>query len=398
MAKEFKFPDVGEGITEGEIVKWHVSEGDRVKEDDVIAEIETDKAVVELPSPYSGVVLKIHFKEGDIVKVGESLVTIGEKGEAVEKPEGKAEEKLRAVAVVGELEEAPEEGEILATPAVRKLAKELGVDLAGVKGTGRGGRITREDVERAAKPRAPKVKVTRKYDMYGHIKRVPIRSVRRATAKKMTQAWEKIPHVTHMDEADITHLFEVRAKYKKMAEERGLKLTFLPFIVKAVTLALKEHPYLNATMDEETNEIILKHYYNIGIAVDTGEGLVVPVIKGCDEKSVLEIAKEIEVLAEKTRTRKIDLMDLKGGTFTITNIGAIGGTFATPIINYPEVAILGTGKIYEKPIVKDGEIVIRKVLPLSLSFDHRVIDGAEAARFMNDVMRRLSDPDILIIE
>ncbi|MFQ5816075.1 MAG: dihydrolipoamide acetyltransferase family protein [Candidatus Hydrothermarchaeaceae archaeon] len=405
MTKEFKFPDVGEGITEGEIVKWHVKEGDRIKEDEVFAEVETDKAVVEVPSPYSGVVLKLHGEEGDIINVGETIITVGEDGEAVEeKPGEKPPEKPPSkVAVVGELEEAPEEEEerpeILATPAVRKLAQEIKVDLSKVKGTGKKGRITKEDVEKAAAgEKKVEVKVTRKYDMFGHIKRVPMRGIRRATAKKMTEAWEKAPMVTHMDEADITHLVEVRGKYKKQAEEKGVKLTFLPFIVKAVVSALKEHPYLGSMIDEETNEIVLKEYYNIGIAVDTEEGLIVPVVKGCDQKSILQIAEEIENLVNKARERKIDLMDLKGGTFTITNIGVIGGTYATPILNFPEVAILGVGKIRDAPVVKDGEIVVRKNLSLSLTFDHRVVDGAEAARFMNDVIKRLADPDLLIVE
>jgi pyruvate dehydrogenase E2 component (dihydrolipoamide acetyltransferase) len=403
MAKEFKFPDVGEGITEGEIVKWLVKEGDTIKEDDVFAEVETDKAVIEIPSPFSGIVLKLHGKEGDIVKVGETLITVGEKGEViVEKPEEKPPEKppkKETVAVVGELEEAPEEEvEILATPAVRKLAQELKVDLSKVKGTGKGGRITREDVEKAASEKKVEVKVTRKYDMFGHIKRVPIRGIRRATAKKMAEAWAKAPMVSHMDEADITHLVEVREKYKKQAEEKGIKLTFLPFIVKAVVASLKEHPYLNSMIDEETSEIVLKEYYNIGIATDTEGGLMVPVVKGCDQKSILQIAGEIERLVNLARDRKIDLMDLKGGTFTITNIGVIGGTYATPILNFPEVAILGVGKIREVPLVKDGEVIVRKVLSLSLTFDHRVVDGAEAARFMNDVIKRLADPDLLIVE
>jgi len=407
MAKEFKFPDVGEGITEGEIVKWHVKEGDAVKEDDVIAEVETDKAVIEIPSPYSGTILKLYGKEGDIINVGDTLITVGEKGEATgEKPAEKPTEKLPEKepakhAVVGELEEAPDEEkpEILATPAVRKLAKDLKVDLSTVIGTGKGGRITKEDVEKASSgEKKPEIKVTRKYDMFGHIKRIPMRGVRRATARKMAEAWEKAPMVTHMDEVEIDHLVEVRSNHKKDAEEKGVKLTYLPFIVKALVAALKEHPYLNSMIDEETGDIVLKEYYNMGIAVDTEEGLMVPVVKGCDQKSILQIAQEIDSLVAKTRERKVDLMDLKGGTFTITNIGVIGGTYATPILNFPEVAILGIGKIRDTPVVKDGEIVVRKNLSLSLTFDHRVVDGAEAARFMNDVIRRLADPDLLIVE
>ncbi len=407
MAKEFKFPDVGEGITEGEIVKWHVKEGDSVKEDDVIAEIETDKAVIEVPTPYTGIVLKLHGKESDIINVGDTLITVGEKGESLEgkpteKPVEKPPEKEPSkTAVVGELEEAPdeEEPEILATPAVRKLAKELKVDLSKLKGTGKRGRITKEDVEKASSgEKKVEIKVTRKYDMFGHVKRVPMRGIRRATAKKMAEAWEKASMVTHMDELEIDHLVEVRGKYKKEAEEKGIKLTYLPFIVKAVVAALKEHPYINSMIDEETDDIVLKEYYNIGIAVDTQEGLMVPVVKGCDQKSILQIAQEIDALVKKTRERKVDLMDLKGGTFTITNIGVIGGTYATPILNFPEVAILGVGKIRDAPVVKDGEIVVRKNLSLSLTFDHRVVDGAEAARFTNDVIRRLADPDLLIVE
>ncbi|MFX0163050.1 MAG: dihydrolipoamide acetyltransferase family protein [Candidatus Hodarchaeota archaeon] len=421
MVNEFKFPDVGEGIEEGEVKNWLIKEGENVKEDQALVEVETDKAVVELPSPYSGTVAKLHFKEGDIVKVGEVLITIAEPGEEVKVPEMKP----AAVAVVGELEEAPPEEEvkvekpavetkvvkptekkILATPAVRKLAKDLGVDLALVEGTGPEGRITKEDVEAfSKKPKVEKpvaVKITRKagltYDMYGHIQRVPFKGIRRATAKKMTESWAKVPHVTHADEADVTELVKIRQKEKANALEKGIKLTYLPFIVKAVIAALKEHPYVNSTIDEETQEIVLKQYYNIGIAVDTEEGLMVPVVKIADKKSLLKIAEEIQNLAELAATRKIDLADLKGGTFTITNIGVIGGTYATPIVNYPEAAILGVGKIHDKPVVKDGEIVIRKILGLSLSFNHNIFDGAEAARFMNDVIKYLEDPYWMLIE
>ncbi|MFB0544554.1 MAG: dihydrolipoamide acetyltransferase family protein [Asgard group archaeon] len=421
MVNEFKFPDVGEGIEEGEVKNWLIKEGDNVKEDQALVEVETDKAVVELPSPYSGTVAKLHFNEGDIVKVGEVLITIAEPGEEVKIPE----KKPAAVAVVGELEEAPPEEEvkvekpaveakvaeipekkILATPAVRKLAKELGVDLALVEGTGPGGRITKEDVEEfSKKPKVEKpvaVKITRKagitYDMYGHIQRVPFKGIRRATAKKMTESWAKVPHVTHADEADVTELVKIRQKEKAKALEKGIKLTYLPFIVKAVVAALKEHPYVNSTIDEETQEIVLKQYYNIGIAVDTEEGLMVPVVKIADKKSVLKIAEEIQNLAELAASRKIDLADLKGGAFTITNIGVIGGTYATPIVNYPEAAILGVGKIHDKPVVKDGEIVIRKIMGLSISFNHNIFDGAEAARFMNDVIKYLEDPYWMLIE
>jgi pyruvate dehydrogenase E2 component (dihydrolipoamide acetyltransferase) len=401
VTKDFKFPDVGEGITEGEVVKWLVEEGEKVEEDQALVEVETDKAVVEIPSPWSGVVQKIHAKAGDIVKVGQTLVSIGEEG------------KKEYYGVVGELEVAEEEeeekveapqakpkveakAEVLATPAVRKLAKELGVDLAKIKGTGKGGRITEEDLRRT-KEEKPAVKVTKKYDLYGYIERIPLRGIRRATAKKMEQA-KAIPHVTHMDEADVTKLVEVREKVKKEVEHLGVKLTYLPFIIKAVIEALKAHPYLNATMSEDGEEIILKKYYNIGIAVDMEDGLIVPVIKGADKKSMTELGREIMKLVELARARKLDLADLQGGSFTITNIGVIGGTHATPIINPPEVAILGTGKIAAKPRIIEGKVEARKILPLSLSFDHRVIDGAEAARFMNEVIMHLEDPELLLVE
>ncbi len=421
MAYGFKFPDVGEGITEGEIVKWRVRKGDKVKEDQVLVEVETDKAVVELPSPKTGTILELHAEEGKVVKVGDVIVTIGEEGEAavpkVEKPLIKPE---TAAGVVGFLEEAPEgavekpaappvkpvveKPEVLATPKVRKLAKELGVDISQVKGTGAEGMITEEDVRRAAealaKPKeAAKPRVVKKYDMWGYVKRVPLKGIRRTTAKHMRESVDIAAHVTHMDEADITHLWRIREKEKLVAEKKGIRLTFLPFVVKATIAALKEEPYFNSSLDDESQEIVLKQYYNIGIAVDIeGEGLMAPVIKGADQKSILDIAKEIQELAEKARQRKIDLADLQGGTFTITNIGSIGGTHATPIINYPDCAILGMGRVRELPRVVEGKIKARKILPLSLTFDHRIVDGAGAARFMNIVLKHLEDPHLILIE
>ncbi len=408
MAKQFRFPDVGEGITEGEIVRWLVKEGDEVKEDQTLAEVETDKAVVEMPSPYSGTVLKLHFNEKDIVKVGQVLVTIGEKGEAAaeapaaEKPEAKAAVET-GPSVVGVVSESQEEiREILATPGVRKLALELGVDIKSVKGTGPGGRIIEEDVKAAktaaASPEAekkPAVKIKEKFDFYGELERIPLRGVRRATAKRMRESLSTAAHVTHIDEADVTELAGIRESYKAAAEAKGIRLTYLPFIVKAVIEALKLHPLLNATLVDEDEEIIVKKYYNIGIAVDVPDGLIVPVVKAVDQKTVFEIAEEIQKLAESAKKRTLDLADLKGGTFSITNVGMIGGEAATPIINYPEVAILATLKIAARVRVENGEPRVKKILPLCLSFDHRVIDGAEAARFMNDLIARLEDPDFL---
>jgi pyruvate dehydrogenase E2 component (dihydrolipoamide acetyltransferase) len=400
MARQFKFPDVGEGIAEGEVVRWAVAEGDEVKVDQALGEIETDKAVVEIPSPFAGTVLKLHFKPKDIVKVGQVLVTIGEKGEAVTEapaapPQAIGAPGRPAVAAGGGPPAVA--GAILATPAVRKLAGELGLDLAAVPGTGPGGRITEEDARGAkdaavAAERKPEVRIKAKFDFYGALEHVPLRGIRRATARRLTESIRKAVHVTHFDEANAAGLVAIRDRMKPEAEEKGLKLTFLPFIVKAVVEALKLHPMLNATVDDEAEEIVVKKYYNIGIAVDVPDGLIVPVVKAADMKTVFEIAADIRSLAEAARKRTLDLADLKGGTFSITNVGAIGGEAATPIINYPETAILATMKIAERVRAVDGAPVVRTVLPICLSFDHRVIDGAEAARFSRDLVRLLEDP------
>jgi pyruvate dehydrogenase E2 component (dihydrolipoamide acetyltransferase) len=410
MAKQFRFPDVGEGITEGEVVKWAVKEGDNVKEDQSLGEIETDKAIVEIPSPYAGTILKLHFKEKEIVKVGDVLVTIGEKGETVEEKPQKKEAKpggevKPAPSVVGEFKETQEEiKRVLATPKVRKLALEWDIDIKQVEGSGPQGRITEEDLRRAkekkgeAGTKKSAVKVKAKYDFYGSIDYVPLRGVRRATAKRMRESVSHAAHVTHIDEADVTELVKMRGRMKEEAEKEGIKLTYLPFIVKGVVQALKNYPMLNAALDEENEEIIVKKYYNIGIAVDVPDGLIVPVVKSVEQKSVLELAEEIRKLAEAAKERTLDMADLKGGTFTITNVGLIGGEAATPIINYPEVAILATCKIALRARVEGKEIKAKDILPLCLSFDHRVIDGAAAARFMVDLIELLENPDLLQLE
>jgi pyruvate dehydrogenase E2 component (dihydrolipoamide acetyltransferase) len=417
MAYEFKFPDIGEGLTEGEIVRWLVKEGDEVKEGQPLVEVETDKALAEIPSPKTGVILKILAKEKEIVKVGQVIVVFGEKGEALAAPPPRP----KSVGVVGELEEAPEEilatevkpkvekpvlvsEHIQATPAVRALAKELGVDINKVQGTGPEGRVLEKDVRPFAEGKEKPVEEVKKptkvkkYDLYGYVDRIPLRGVRRSIAKAMVKSKYTAPHVTAMDEADVTMLWKIREKEKKMAEKKGIKLTILPFIIKAVIAGLVEHPYLNASLDDENEEIILKKYFNIGVATDTPEGLMVPVVKNAKDKSILQLAQELTQLAEKARNRTIDLADLKGGTFTISNYGALGGIYATPIINYPEVAILGVGKIKDTPVVRDGKIVVRKILSLALSFDHRVVDGGEGARFLNTVIAHLEDPDLILLE
>jgi pyruvate dehydrogenase E2 component (dihydrolipoamide acetyltransferase) len=417
MPYEFKFPDIGEGLTEGEIVRWLVKEGDEIKEGQPLVEVETDKALAEIPSPRTGVILKLLAKEKEIVKVGQVIVIFGEKGESL----AALPPKPKSVGVVGELEEAPEEApaaaarpevvrpalvspHAMAAPAVRALAKELGIDIDKVKGTGPQGRVLEKDVRQAAEAKEKPVEEVkkpakvRKYDLYGYVDRIPLRGVRRSIAKAMVKSKYTAPHVTTMDEADVTELWKIREKEKKVAEQKGIKLTILPFIIKAVVAGLMEHPYLNATLDDENEEVILKKYYNIGMATDTPEGLMVPVVKNAKDKSILQLAEELTQLAEKARNRTIDLADLKGGTFTITNYGALGGIYGTPIINHPEVAILGTGKIRDMAVVRGGKTEIRKILFLALSFDHRVVDGAEAARFLNTVIAHLEDPDLILLE
>jgi pyruvate dehydrogenase E2 component (dihydrolipoamide acetyltransferase) len=442
MAYEFRFPDVGEGITEGEIVAWKVSEGESIVEDQTLVEVETDKAVVELPSPKAGKIVRLHAAEGDIVQVGSVLVTI----------EDSAAEEPYTGSVVGRLEEAPEEEpatavksvpslkpgpEILALPSVRAMAKELGVDLATIRGTGTGGRILKQDVEDVAQAAAygvvtvapasrpssetrpeaaasesagagvPNVPVevetpvhggVIEQDAFGPVERTPFRGVRRTMAKRMAESATKQAQVTTMDQADVTVIRHIREKEREVAAERGVHLTYLAFVIKACAAALQRFPRLNAILEESGEEYILKRYYNIGIAVDTKNGLVVPNIKDAGSKSIFTIAAEIIGLVKKADERSLDLVDLHGGTFTITNYGAIGGTYATPIVNYPEVAILGMGRIGEAPVVHDGQVVARLMLPLSLTFDHRLVDGAEAARFLNTVIGYLQDPDLLLLE
>ncbi len=414
MPTDFRFPDLGEGVTEGEIKKWLVKEGDQVKQDQPIAEVETDKAVVEMPSPVGGKLLRVYHGEGDTVKVGEILATIGGEGEEAPKGAPKpADEVARkpSVSVVGELPDeeimvssrpqpavAVATTEVQATPAVRKLAKDLGVDIASVKGTGPSGRVTEEDVRASTKPKEPsRPKKQAKFDLYGYIDREQVKGIRRSTAKKMMESTLKTAMVTMMDDADVTELVSLRERLKAVAmEERKVKLTYMPFIIKAVVMALKNNPYLNSSLEEESGEIILKKYYNIGVAVATEDGLMVPVVKVADQKEIMDIAMELEELAKKAAERKIDLGDLKGGTFTITNYGSLGGTYGNPIINYPESAILGVGRIREMPWVKGGQVVPRKVMPLSLTWDHRIMDGAQAAKFMGELLRYLENPELVL--
>ena len=397
MSFEFKLPDLGEGIAEAELRRWLVAEGDRITEHQVLLEVETDKAVVEVPAPRAGVVSRIYRQEGEMVKVGETLISIDT---AQVETETKTPKRPPSVGIVGSLPEAQEDAPSappagfgsLATPLVRKLARERGIDLNRVRGSGPRGCITPEDLDSqaAAEPGGQAAA--------GSEEKLPLRGLRRTIARNVLASQRTTAFVTSMEEADITEIWEMRSREQAEVESRGTHLTFLPFFIKATLHALREHPLLNATIDDEAQCIVLKKHYHFGIAVDTPEGLMVPVIRDVDKKSILELAGEIQDLGRKAHERTIALEDLRGSSFTITNYGHFGGTFATPIINWPDVAILGFGRIVERPWVHRGQIAIRKILPLSLTFDHRATDGADAAQFLGKVLRYLEDPALLLLE
>jgi pyruvate dehydrogenase E2 component (dihydrolipoamide acetyltransferase) len=391
---EFKFPDVGEGIAEGEIVRWLVKVGDTVRAHQPLVEMETDKAVVELPAPSGGVVKELRGEEGETVPVGTVLAVIEEGGTKEEKPE----ERNRALGVVGELEEAPEAEAVQteksvkpaagpqALPRDRKLAEELGVELGALHGSGPQGRITEADIRAAQSPEAPAEE------------RIPLRGVRKAMAKSMAASARSAVHVTIMERADAQSLRDLKEREHALAERKGVRLTYLSFIVKSLTLSLERFPLLNSTFDEAAGEIVLHKKINIGFAVDTPEGLLVPVIRDIRCRSILDLAAALQDLAIRARERKITPSELKGGTFTISNYGALGGLWGTPITNPPEVAILGVGRIEETAVVRDGQVVARPVVPLSLTFDHRIIDGATAHRFLNGLIDHIENPDLILLE
>jgi len=446
---EFKLPDLGEGIHEGEIVKWHVAVGETIEEDAPLVDVETDKAAVTIPSPKGGRVVALHGAEGDTIRVGQVIAVIAEAGEPAATEDAAVESA--AAAVVAEpatpVEEAPQAGgagpatapprapgrPVPAAPATRRLARELGVDINQVPATGPGGRVTPEDVRAyleaqrataagpAPLPEAPTprerlaeaefaahaasaipfldLKPLPDFSKQGPVEVVPLRSIRRKVAHKMVTSMVLVPHVAHMDEADVTELEEFRRTIRERGQGAGeAKLTLLPFVIRAVAAGLKAAPAFNASLDPFREEIIYKKYYNIGVAADTGRGLVVPVIKDADRLSIVQLAAALEDLATRAREGKLTVAELTGGTFTITNIGALGGTSMIPAINYPEAAILGMGRVQEKPVVRNGEIVIRKMLPLTLAFDHRIADGADAARFVSTLVARLSSPNVLLLE
>ncbi|MCM3672819.1 2-oxo acid dehydrogenase subunit E2 [Peribacillus simplex] len=451
MAFQFRLPDIGEGIHEGEIVKWFVKPGDKIQEDDVLCEVQNDKAVVEIPSPVEGTVEEILVQEGTVAVVGDVLVTFdapgyedlqfkGDHGEEA-KPEGgkDTEAQVQATAEAGQevkkeaapvqensdvtgagsqpQVEADPSRRIIAMPSVRKYAREQGVNIREISGSGDNGRIMKEDIDSfkngKTAPQQPaaqseasqqndtetteKQKVSIPEGQYPET-REKMSGMRKAIAKAMVKSKQTAPHVTLMDEVDVTLLVAHRKKFKEIAAEKGIKLTFLPYVVKALTSALREFPMLNTSFDDEASEIIHKHYYNIGIAADTDKGLLVPVVKDADRKSTFAISQEINELATKARDGKLAPNEMKGASCSITNIGSAGGQWFTPVINHPEVAILGIGRIAEKAIVRDGEIIAAPVLALSLSFDHRMIDGATAQHALNHIKKLLNDPELLLME
>src|SRR5437899_7367552 len=443
MPRPFVLPDLGEGLTEAEIVKVLVQEGDLVQEDAPLLEVETDKATVEIPSPVTGRVSKIHVQPGQTVKVGAVLVTFDDvPAESAVAREGApplgttlARDLPPAAPVVGVEQRAPaataapatrDVGPVAATPATRRLPRELGVDLRTVRGgTGPGGRVTDDDVRAAAaggrqpapsqpvaerpapaapavtKPLAP-VGVTPpalpKFEQWGPVERQPLSHLRRTIAERMTLSATLVPHVTHFDRADITELDAIIRRNVEPARQRGPTLTLTSFLLKAAALALLEHPQFNASLDPAAGELVLKRYFYVGVAVATDRGLIVPVIRDVDRKALIELQGELAALAQRVRDGKATLEDLRGGTFTVTNIGALGGRGAVPIINYPEVAILGVARAREEPVVLEGRIVPRVLLPLSLTFDHRVADGTDGARFATAIVRRLERPEQLLLE
>lgn len=397
---DFKLPDLGEGVTEAEIDRWLVKEGQEIEEDDLLVEVITDKATAEIPSPYAGKVTKLHVSEGQVVPVGTVLISIGGGSQDdTPAPEARADEPALNSRVVESAETVAtsheDDGRVKATPPVRKLARELGIDLEQIPGSGPNGRILREDVEAAASGGTGPAAPTTKAPSGG--RREPLRGIRRTIAERMAEAHRAIPPVTHVEECDVTELDATR----KLANEReaeGVRLTYLPFIVKAVVAGLRKYPSLNASLDEPAGEIVYYDHYDIGVAVDTPSGLTVPVVHGADKLRLRELAAEIERLATSGREGTLKGEELRGSTFTVTSPGKFGGLMATPIIFYPQSAILGVHKATDRPVVRDGDIVIRKIMNLSITFDHRILDGLTAAKFALDVASSLEHPATLLIE
>ena len=420
---QFKLPELGEGVHEGEMVKWRVKPGDAVKYDQPLCEIMTDKATVEIPSAFQGKVGELHAKEGEVVHVGQLLLTFEGSGafasaSATSNGHSSAHAPAASVAAAAPLVAASSasvshevlspESRVLAAPSTRRLAREMGVDLKQVSGSGPHGRVMKEDVQgmglgavQASKPTLGRG-IPAGATFVGSEERVPFRGLRKKIAEKMRQSKDHAAHFTYVEEADATELVRLRTQAKEIAAKQGVKLTYLPFVMKAMVAALRQYPILNASLDEQKNELVYKHSFNIGLSVQTDDGLTAPVVKDVANKSVLEIAKDIQGLVDRARAKRLTMDDLTGSTITLTNAGSIGGLFATPVINYPEVAILGFNKIFRKPVVKTvhgkEEIVIRDWTYFSISLDHRVVDGAIGAEFMKLLIQYIENPSLLLLE
>ncbi len=407
MAVEFKLPELGENIESGDIVKWLVKPGDIVKQDQALLELETGKAVVEVPSSVSGKVLELLAQEGDKVNVGDPILTV--EGEAAaETMPAKAKEKstkktTQPTSRPSENDGPGYAGAVPAAPVVKRIAREMGLDLSMIRGTGLGGRITIEDVQAFAVKRGGYAPGSASlplpdFSRWGSVDAKPMSGVRRVTGQHLSHAWNTVPQVTQYDKADITHLEELRKRYAPRIEEAGGKLTMTAIAVKVIAAAVERFPQFNASVDTTNNAIIYKHYLNVGVAVDTEFGLLVPVIHDADKKNVRDVAVELTDLSARARSRKLDPSEMEGGCISISNLGSIGGTAFSPIVNWPEVAILGMSRSSTEPVWMSGRFEPRLMLPLSLTYDHRVIDGADAARFLRFVCESLEEPFVMALE
>lgn len=443
---EIKLPSLGDGIESGDVLEVLVSEGDVITKDQGIVELETDKATVEVPSTHAGTVTKVHVQSGDTIKIGATMISLESKAAANPEPKAAPPAPTKppveppaappaaaaaptkppvdptpapqvaapaprptpaaAPAPVATAATSADSGSVAAGPAIRRFAREVGVELSGVVGTGPNGRITREDVLSVVREASVVARSTKKKsakgggtesDAWGPIRTEKLPKIRRTIANKMYESWSTVPRVTNFDDADVTDLEQIRQSSKADYAAKGVKLTTMPFLIKSVAMALKEHPTINAAIDVQNDQVIYKEYVNVGIAVDTERGLVVPSLRNADQLSIPEIARSLATMAEKVRTGDFGIDDLRGGTFTISNLGAIGGTYSTPIINVPEVAILLVGRARKMPVVVKDEVKIRLMMPLSLSYDHRLVDGGAAARFLNEVIGYLEAPSRLLL-
>jgi len=430
----FKFPDIGEGVTEGKILEWFVKKGQKISEGDPVVKMETDKVVADIPSPRSGVIKNIFGKVGDTINVDDALVEIeiagDEAGDEMEIKKKEVPVEEQGYGVIGHIEDAttdaflPATGEglennadkvaatvktkIMATPVARKMAKDLGLDINEITGTGPAGRVMKIDIQRAfsqkqgadslsVKPIADRSISTQAVSIPSGGKTEELSQIRKTIAARMVESKFTAPHATSFEEVEISRLVEIREEIKERFSGDGIRITYMPFILKATALALKNHPKLNCHLDMKNNRVIYNDKYNIGIAIDTPDGLIVPVINNADTKSIVELAAELKDKSNRARQRKLTLDELRGNTFSVTNYGSIAGIYGAPIINYPDVAILGVGRIHKKPIVKNDQIVPGNILPLSLAVDHRIVDGADAARFLRELMEYLAEPVSMLL-